>query len=208
MIVSHAHRFIFFAVPKTATHAVREALRTHMKEGDWEQQVLFGQDASPIPEIAQLKHGHITVEQIKPFIEDQQWQDYTKFAFVRHPFDRFVSACAFLNRQNKDYQTNETRWMKLALLRRVFRERLLIRPQAHQLCDQHGLVALDFVGRYESLQSSIDSLFDILGLPKIDLQRRNSSKHGAYQEYLDAELTASLASFYKDDFELFNYSVE
>ena len=30
MIISHAHRFIFFAVPRTGTHALRAALQPHL----------------------------------------------------------------------------------------------------------------------------------------------------------------------------------
>jgi hypothetical protein len=54
VIISHRHKFIFFAVPKTATHATREALRQHLGPDDWEQQVLFGKQALPMPEIAAL----------------------------------------------------------------------------------------------------------------------------------------------------------
>ena len=48
LIVSHEHKYIFFAVPKTATHTVREALRAHLGADDWEQQVLFGEQFLPI----------------------------------------------------------------------------------------------------------------------------------------------------------------
>ena len=41
MIISHRHQFLFFAVPKTGTHAVREALREHMGDEDLEQAGLF-----------------------------------------------------------------------------------------------------------------------------------------------------------------------
>ena len=41
MIISHQHRFIFAAVPKTGTHSVRQALREHMSEEDIEQVGLF-----------------------------------------------------------------------------------------------------------------------------------------------------------------------
>ena len=41
MIVSHRHRFIFAAVPKTGTHAVRQALREQMGDEDLEQVGLF-----------------------------------------------------------------------------------------------------------------------------------------------------------------------
>ncbi len=43
MIISHRHRYIFFAVPKTGTHSVRTALRPYMDEADQEQVGLFVQ---------------------------------------------------------------------------------------------------------------------------------------------------------------------
>ena len=42
MIFSESRRFIFFAVPKTGTHTIREAVRVHLAEGDWEQQLRYG----------------------------------------------------------------------------------------------------------------------------------------------------------------------
>ena len=41
MIISHEHRFVFTAIPKTGTHSVRQALREHMSEADLEQVGLF-----------------------------------------------------------------------------------------------------------------------------------------------------------------------
>ena len=104
LIISHKHKFIFFAVPKTATHTIRQALTPHMGEEDWEQQVLFGQDrALPIPEIAALNHGHISVTQIQPHLSDEVWGSYFKFGFVRNPFDRYVSTCFFLHRDTPNF---------------------------------------------------------------------------------------------------------
>ena len=41
MIISGLHKFIFVAIPKTGTHAVRRALRAHMGPEDSEQVGLF-----------------------------------------------------------------------------------------------------------------------------------------------------------------------
>ena len=41
MIISPLHKFIFAAIPKTGTHAVRQALREHMGPQDMEQVGLF-----------------------------------------------------------------------------------------------------------------------------------------------------------------------
>ena len=59
MIISHKHRYIFFAIPKTGTHSVRQALRAHLGPDDLEQVGLFEQKRFPFPEFANIRHGHI-----------------------------------------------------------------------------------------------------------------------------------------------------
>ena len=98
MIISHRHRFIFFAIPKTGTHSIRRALRPHLADTDLEQVGLFENRQFPYPELARLKHGHINVEQIRPALGEACFTEYFKFAFVRNPFDRYVSYCAFISR--------------------------------------------------------------------------------------------------------------
>lgn len=205
MIISHKHKFIFFAVPKTATHAIRAALRQHTGEGDWEQQVLFGKQSLPIPEIAKLQHGHISVTQIRPHLSDEIWQDYFKFAFVRNPFDRFVSVCFFLNRNNPQFAVNALRRMKASIGSERFRQRLLVRPQVLQLMDENKQIALDYVGRYEDIQQSLDHVFDHLNLPHTELESKNASNHRAYSSYYDQELTDLVSAYYREDIDKLKY---
>jgi len=205
MIISHAHRYIFFAVPKTATHSVREVLRASKDQDDWEQQVLFGEQSIPIPEIAQIKHGHVSARQIQAALNQHQWQTYYKFGFVRNPFDRFVSICAFLNRENPNFNDNSLAWMKMATRRPAFRQRILVRPQFEQLTNENNEIAMNFLGRYECLQSSLDTILDKLKLEPIQLKVRNQSEHAAYQSYYDDELRDWVSEFYKEDLERFGY---
>lgn len=206
MIISHKHRYIFFATPKTATHAVREALYHYSADGDWEQQALFGKQAIPIPEIAEIKHGHVSVQQLRPVLDQDLWSDYFRFAFVRNPFDRFVSTCAFLNRQNPNFRANSLQWMKVALGRPAFRARILMTPQSDLLSDATGELGVNFVGRYETLQTSLDTIFDQLGLPLVQLNVRNSSEHTHYREYYDDHLRSLVEQLYFTDLQNFNYT--
>ncbi|MFT6408521.1 MAG: hypothetical protein ACJAQ6_001941 [Arenicella sp.] len=206
MIISHKHRYIFFAIPKTATHSVREALHHYSADGDWQQQLLFTEQTIPLPEIAEIKHGHISVQQLEPAIDPAQWHSYFRFAFVRNPFDRFVSTCAFLNRQNPRFQANSLLWMKMALERPVFRARILAIPQSDLLTDANGQLGVDFIGRYETLQASMDTVFEHLGLPSVELRVRNPSEHAHYREYYDDHLRALVENFYQADLQRFNYT--
>ena len=206
MIISHTHKFIFFAVPKTGTHAVREVLRTHLSRDDWEQQMLTGNQKLPIPEIAEIGHGHITVREIRPYLSQEIWSEYHKFAFIRNPFDRFISVCAFLNRENPAFAKSPLAWMKEALSRPRFRERVLVREQFEQLCNEEREIGVDSVGRYESLQESLDAVLGKLSLPSSPLSVLNSSEHKAYSEYYDEELKGLVQALYSTDIEEFNYA--
>ncbi len=184
---------------------MREALRPHLQEGDWEQQVLFGKDLSPIRKIAEIGHGHISVEQIRDVLSQSDWADYFKFGIVRNPFDRFVSVCAFLNRDNPEYSSNPRGWMKAAIERPRFRHRVLVRPQVEQLSGTDGELAIDYVGRYETLQASLNEVLARLDLPCFELRQRNASSHEHYREYYDQELQQAVARFYESDIDAFKY---
>ncbi len=208
LIISHKHRFIFFAVPKTATHAIRHSLRQHLGQDDWEQQTLFGEQYLPIAELAAIKHGHLSVRQVRPHLSSEDWESYFKFGFVRNPFDRFVSTCFFLNRKNPDFEKSAITFMKNALNVEGFRQRMLVKPQNLQLTDGDSNVALDYVGRYESLQQSYDEICARIGIPATELGRKNPSSHDAYGEYYDDDLRDRVTEYYTDDLRIFSYDFD
>jgi hypothetical protein len=205
LIISHRHQFVFFAVPKTGTHAIRQALGPHLAAGDWEQQDLFERKRLPIPELAQLRHGHISVRQLQPLLPAGQWESYFKFAFVRNPFDRFVSTCFFLRRNQPGMEQHAAAFMRQAIRTPRFRQRILVQPQSALLTDASGRVVLDYVGRFENLQESCNEAFARIGLPAADLARRNTSRHEEYSSYYDDELRRAVADYYRADFDNFGY---
>ena len=206
VIVSHRHRFIFFAVPRTGTHAIRTALEPLLGDGDWQQQTLTRVAKSPVPGLARIGHGHISLRQAQAFLPTET-RDYVKFAFVRNPYDRFVSACAMLNRRNPGYRSRETAFMKRALGFPRFRQRVLIRPQIDLLTGDAGEVGMDFVGRYETLQPSFAEACRRIGVAEAGLGRSNATEHGNFGTYYDDELLALVTDLYRADFDAFGYPV-
>lgn len=204
MIVSHQRRFIFFAVPRTATHAARQVLRQALGPGDWEQQALFGAQTSPVPGIAKLKHGHVSFRQARACLPEEVWSAYFKFGFVRHPLDRFISACCFLNRRNPDFRGKEAAFMRAACDNEGFMGRMLLRPQWELLTDAGGEVAMDYVGRYETLQESFDEICRRIEMPPAVLPKKNESVR-ANLPPCDQGIKEAVARRYRKDFELFGY---
>jgi hypothetical protein len=187
---------------------VRQALRGQMGEQDLEQVGLFVQKKFPFPEFADIRHGHISTQQIRPVLGDAVFEAYTKFAFVRNPFDRFVSYCAFMSRGKDFMETQPLAFMKWVVREQRPVEHMLYRPQNEMVTDAEGRLELDIVGRNETMQASYDAICARLGMETMPLERVNASSHRPWQDYYDRELRDLVADLYRRDLELFDYAFE
>lgn len=205
MIVSHRNRFIFAAVPKTGTHSVRQALRVHMGPDDIEQARLMGEMKFPFPELAAIGHGHLSFEQVRPFLGEEAFADYVKFAFVRNPFDRFVSYCSFATSRQGSFQRDPQGVMRHFLFVDPPRHHMVFQPQHSFLCGPDGALQADILGRVEDMQASYDAICARIGIASAPLERVNASVRDDYRGYYDQELIDGVAKLYARDIDLFGY---
>ena len=209
MIVSHRHRFIFTAVPKTGTHAVRQALREQLGDEDVEQVGLFVNKRLPWDDLAALRHGHLALRQVRPYLGEDAFSGYFKFAFVRNPFDRFVSYCAFMLRGGDDFQQRPREAMRHFLFNAPPEGHILFQPQAALLVGEDGETLLtDRVGRVEDMQASYEAICTRIGISARPLDRVNESRRGDYRDYYDRALIDGVATRYAQDIDLFGYTFE
>lgn len=205
MIVSHKHRFVFVAVPKTGTHSVRHALREHMGPDDMEQARLFVEKSFPIPELARQGHGHLSFEDVRPFLGEEQFGSYLKFAFVRNPFDRFISYCAFATSREGSFDRDPKRVMRHFLFTAPPLNHIIFRPQHSFLIGRDGNLQADMLGKVETMQQSYDEIAARIGIETATLDHANRSRHSGYRDYYDQELIDGVAKIYARDLELFGY---
>ena len=204
MIISPNHKYVFVAVPKTGTHAVRQALRPHMGAGDMEQVGLFVKRQFPIADLAKVGHGHISLEQLRKFMDPAKFAEYFKFAFVRNPFDRFISYCSFITRERGAFKTDPQKVMRRVLANPPS-EHVLFWPQNTFLVDGEGKLLTDYVGRVETMQQSFEFIASKIGVPAVQLDKVNATERSAYRDYYDQELIDGVAKLYADDLRLFEY---
>ena len=204
MIVSFARKFIFVAIPKTGTHAVRQALREHLGPDDIEQVGLFVHKRLPIPELAALEHGHLSLRQLRPHLPPEQFDGFFKFAFVRNPFDRFISYCAFMTREGGQFEQNPHGVMRHFIDNPQW-EHVLFQPQHTFVTGADGQLLTDYLGRVEEMQDSYDEAAKRIGIPSRPLERVNASSRRDYRDYYDRALIDGVAKLYARDLEYFGY---
>lgn len=204
MIISAQHRFIFAAIPKTGTHAVRQALREHMGPQDMEQVGLFVNRKLPIPQLAQIGHGHLSLQQVRPYFRPDDFDGFFKFAFVRNPFDRFVSYCAFMTREHGQFEKNPQGVMRHFIDNPQW-QHILFQPQHMFVTGADGQLLSDYLGRVEQMQESYDEAARRIGIPSRPLEKVNASSRRNYRDYYDQSLIDGVAKLYARDLEYFGY---
>ena len=176
-----------------------------MSAEDIEQVGLFVNKRFPYEQLAAIRHGHLSLEQVRPYVGEGIFDDYFKFAFVRNPFDRFVSYCAFMTRDRDIFQRAPQAVMHHFLFVEPPEKHILFQPQHTVLVDAAGNLLTDMIGRVEDMQASYAAICARIGVPARALDRVNCSKRGDYRQYYDEESKRGVAQRYARDLELLGY---
>jgi chondroitin 4-sulfotransferase 11 len=200
-MICHKYKGIFTAIPKTGTSTIRRVL----KKKDWEF-------------ISKLRGGKHPYKQHDRVIDQQRYfqkhnydySSYFKFAFVRNPWERCLSAHRWFI-QNDDLgnipfrKFMHTYFSEPSLqscTRRYFQKMDL---QKNWITDGDDKIIIDFIGRFENLQEDFNTICDRIGIPKQQLPHRNKTNHKHYTEYYDGETRQIVAEKYAKDIEMFGY---
>lgn len=164
--------------------------------------------------------GHVKARDYVKF-DKNKFENYFSFGFVRNPYDRMVSAYHYSKNDSPD--SCDIEWGKLnigdlefekfvlKLQDEKFKQKILTKnhfsPQHEYLCDENMNVLVDFVGRFEQLNSDFKKILNILKR-KDSLVHVNKSKHRDYKDYYNYETYKIIREIYKNDFEIFDYDLE
>jgi len=187
---------------------MRKALRPQLHEKDWEQCTLFEKKFFPVEAFEKLGHGHISYEQLAEYLLPDLLDNYFKFAFVRNPYDRYVSTCYFLNRNNNSMDKRPVEMMKEIVKSDVLKTKMLYHPQYSFIVNKDHQLKTDFIGKFEKLDVDFQLLSEHLQFSYAKLNLRNHNAHPPYQELYDEELRELVYEYYKKDFTTFDYSVD
>lgn len=230
MIVSHQHKFIFVKTRKTAGTSIEVFLSSlagpdavvtpfTVSEGIDHHPRNWHRRFNPWPEVADrlrrtrslrgsgargaladLRAGrafynHMPARLIIARLGRRVWEEYFTFCFERDPWEKTASWYWFATRDDPDRPPFD-RWVTTAEL-----------PSDWDLYTLDDRVAVDFVGRFESLQTDLERVLSILGLDvPVELPRaKGGFRPQGDPVRFDAGANRRIAAVFAREIETFGY---
>jgi hypothetical protein len=228
------HKIIFIHIPKCAGQSIERVFLEYLGL-NWGNRsaVLLGANSDPLKGPPFL--AHLTALEYKKFgyVSADEFRDATKFAFVRSPWTRLESEYRFLGTKlNCTFRT----WVLKRFPRPGWDDHWRhVMPMKEYVIDESGNICIDYVGKFENINSDFEELRARLGLNLPPLQKTNSAcpsqslnwklasiyrkchrrifhrPHGrislsdCHDSLHDKETLDFVADFYSEDIEFFKY---
>lgn len=192
--ISHKHRFIFFAFPKTGSESIRQVLNPITDvAGEHEADILkLPEEDRPgrIP-------NHIAPRDLRTYFRERGWpfEDYYRFMFVRNPWARLVSLYEMIRHRDPRFGLPFDRWL---LQSRPDRWGGGIEGEDAELWCRYGTYSVDAYACDENGQRLVDKVYrldDMLQVPA-DLRRRNIPISGDAMPWLNRGPGLDLSKYY------------
>ena len=215
--VNHDLKAVFIHVHKTAGTTLAMTLKKYygfetfyLRRPD-HQTFCFDKKKKKYINFENRVHGILNYYKTSSFINKkmkmnpQKWAAYTKFCFVRNPYDRIVSAWNHVNRfkipfehfLNLKQTVNDVEYMHMFM------------PQHRSMVNEKGKTAIDFIGRFEHLEEDFEKILKLIGIRKIihnHEHKLNVRPHSHFSNYYDSQKTLNKVNeIMNEDFQYLEY---
>ncbi|WP_207063156.1 sulfotransferase family protein [Motiliproteus sp. SC1-56] len=225
-MISEKYECVFVHIPKAAGQSI-ERFFLNLHGLSWKERAPLLLRYNPEPDLGPERLAHLKSSEYVScgYLDEDQFNRYFKFTFVRNPWARLVSEFRY-----RDYDKQMS-----------FRDFVLgglpeecdysdayrhIAPQYDFVYDESGKLLVDFVGKFENLQDDFKVVCEALAiqgstLPHANLStrenslkervkkiiwRKKPSRRYHYTEYYDAETREVVENMYAKDIATFGYA--
>jgi hypothetical protein len=212
MIYSKKLAFIFFELGKTGSTSIQSVLARYGQVYNARKPEHYDRFV-PVVERGIIRAGkryrvsvreinkHIAPWMVEQCLARKEVDRCFKFAFVRNPFDKAVSLYKFHTRNGVEKADSFAEYLQ------AFQDRYMdSEPQIQWLSDTDGTLLVDFIGRYENLQTDFDRICERLGIRSRTLPHKLKSRRKHYTEYYDRSAVEFVARMYQPDLDYFGYN--
>jgi hypothetical protein len=200
-MVSDKFKTIFVHVPKAAGQSIeRVFLQEHGLTWATRSSLLLRFNGDPKSGPERLAHLYAREYVELGYVSEEKFRRYFKFAVVRHPRDRLVSAYRFRYSRNMVSFADFVRALPEDLYSGPMRH---LCPQHLYLCEPDGRLIVDQVLRYENIDAEFGAVSARLFGKSITLPRSNVSSSAI--PHVDRAMQEMIFRRYERDFKLFGY---
>lgn len=236
-MICHDYKCVFIHIPKCAGQSI-EHLFLKLLNLTWETREPLLLRYNDRPELGPPRLAHLKADEYVyyNYMTQEQFESYFKFTFVRNPWDRVVSFYKYaVNNLASTEECDFKRFVMEKLPNEIWNSKYwFVGPENEFIYDKDGKILVNFVGRFENLQSDFNHVCTRIGLAPIEVPHVNKSeqKHESflnpkqmvkrllkisgvsrhspvsYQDFYDDESSECVAELYSADIKLFNYQFD
>ncbi len=208
MLYSEQYNFLYIHISKTGGSNIERALKPYSHQP---KPTLLDRVLSKLRCHWDYRRHHFkqhdSVEAAARVLPADVFERCFKFALVRNPWDWLVSLYLFLKR--KESHRHHRLVKKLSFAEYVdFEIRRDARHQ-HRFCmDGRKRMMVDFLGRFEELEASLDFVCHKLGIPRPTLEKISVFRHDPYTAFYDPATVEKVRRHWSVDVTAFGYEYE
>jgi hypothetical protein len=205
MLISHEHQFVFVHVPKTGGDSISAAL-SGLSEVDGST--------------GRSKHWSARRIRETHFSDSEAWGDYFSFGVVRNPWEQVHSDYWFCRQSEVPSEAFGSWRDKVKRSKEISFSEFVT-----DICGMHGMAGPGLFGcyladrngrqmvtnvlRHENLAKEWSETCDWLGIPKVQLPRKNVTRDRPdYREDYDERSRFLVGRKFANDIQRFNYTFE
>lgn len=158
---------------------------------------------------------HKTAREYKAEIGDQRWQDQFSFTIIRNPWDKVASQYHYRTMINETQLKKRpipfNDWVKRVYIDQdpdYYNNPKSFASQVDWLTDSKGNFLVDFIGRFENLQSDWLKICAKINRQGLELPHKKKSANKNHRSYYNDESIAIVADWFAKDIKEFTYAFE
>jgi hypothetical protein len=114
-------------------------------------------------------------------MNEEKWNNYFIFTFLRNPYDRIVSGWNYVNKYNIPFD----RFINIKYNANSYDYWHVFMSQSRHIIDNNGKFRIDYLGKFENMESDLKIILNKIGFKNILHKpfKKNSKKHDNYETY-------------------------
>lgn len=144
-------------------------------------------------------------------MDENKWKEYYKFTFIRHPFDKFVSAYKYLKLNKKNISFMEILNKKKITPYEYFHIYLSLYDN---IINNDMNIEFNYIAHYENLNDELINIFNNLGITEIKHKHfilnnivinSSDSNKIVVEDFINEDFINLFNEKFKDDYKYFDY---